>query len=377
MNFEEHAAKPLLAARGITVPAGALATTAEEAVKIAARWGAVVIKAQVPAGKRGKAGGVKRAATPAEAGKHARTILGMEISGHRVEKVLVEEQIPIARELYAAVLSDASSKGPLVMFSTEGGMDIEEVAHASPGKLRRQPVDIRRGFGRADADALVRGLELGAAEGKVADVLSRLYAAYLSVDAELLEINPLVVAKDGRVVALDCKLVMDDSGVVRHTDVARAGTPERLTGLEARARAAGLKYIDLDGDVGVLANGAGLTMTTMDMVRHYGGRPANFLEIGGEAYTQARPALELLLSKPGIRSLVINFCGAFARTDVMTQGVIEAIQALEPSLPIYFSVHGTGDVEAIRLLKERLGVTPLATMDLACEAAVSAARSAR
>ena len=375
MNFEEHAAKPLLAARGITVPAGALAITPEEAVKVAARWGAVVIKAQVPAGKRGKAGGVKRAATPAEAGKHARTILGMEISGHRVEKVLVEEQIPIARELYAAVLSDASSKGPLVMFSTEGGMDIEEVAQASPGKLRRQPVDIRRGFGRADADALVRGLELGAAEGKVADVLSQLYATYLSVDAELLEINPLVVAKDGRVVALDCKLVMDDSGVVRHADVARTGTPERLTGLEARARAAGLKYIDLDGDVGVLANGAGLTMTTMDMVRHYGGRPANFLEIGGEAYTQARPALELLLSKPGIRSLVINFCGAFARTDVMTQGVIEAIQSLEPSLPIYFSVHGTGDAEAIRLLRERLGVTPLATMDDACKAAVAAAKA--
>ena len=375
MNFEEHAAKPLLAARGIAVPAGALASTPEEAVKVAARWRAVVIKAQVPAGKRGKAGGIKRAATPAEAGTHARAILGMEIAGHRVEKVLVEEQVPIARELYAAVLNDASSKGPLVMFSTEGGMDIEEVAQSSPGKLRRQPVDIRRGFGRADADALVRGLGLGAAESKVADVLAQLYEAYTTLDAELLEINPLAVTRDGRVVALDCKLVMDDCGIVRHTDVARAGTPETLTGLEARAQAAGLKYIDLDGNVGVLANGAGLTMTTMDMVRHYGGRPANFLEIGGEAYTQARPALELLLSKPGIRSLVINFCGAFARTDVMTQGVIEAIEALEPSLPIYFSVHGTGDVEAIRLLKERLGVTPLATMDDACKAAVAAVKT--
>jgi succinyl-CoA synthetase beta subunit len=375
MNFEEHAAKPLLAARGISVPAGELARTPDEAAAIAAHLGAAVIKAQVPAGKRGKAGGIKRAASPAEARVHAGTLLGMEIGGHRVDKVLVEEQVPVARELYAAVVNDASSKGPLVLFSTEGGMDIEEIAQAAPGKLRRRPVDIRRGFRHAEAGALVQGLELGAAEGKVADVLARLYEAYAALDAELLEINPLVLAPDGRVVALDCKLVMDDSGIARHAEVARAGTPERLTGLEARAQAAGLKYIDLEGDVGVLANGAGLTMTTMDMVRHYGGRPANFLEIGGEAYTQARPALELLLSKPGIRSLVINFCGAFARTDVMTQGVIEAIEALKPALPIFFSVHGTGDEEAIRLLEERLGVTPLATMDDACKAAVAASRA--
>jgi succinyl-CoA synthetase beta subunit len=373
MNFEEHAAKPLLAQRGIAVPEGGLAGSPDDAARIAARLGAVVVKAQVPAGKRGKAGGVRLAATPAEAGSHARAIIGMTIAGHVVEKVLVEQQVPIARELYAAVLNDAASKGPLVMFSTEGGMDIEEVAAAAPDQLRRRPVDIRKGFARKDADGLVQGLALGAAEGKVADALARLYEAYAALDAELLEINPLVVAKDGRVLALDCKLVMDDSGVVRHPDAARAGTPEKLTGLEARARAAGLKYIDLDGDVGVLANGAGLTMTTMDMVRHYGGRPANFLEIGGEAYTQARPALELLLSKPGIRSLVINFCGAFARTDVMTSGVVEAIEALRPRLPIFFSVHGTGDEEAIRILKERLGVTPLPTMNDACKAAVDAA----
>ncbi|MGH8699775.1 MAG: succinate--CoA ligase subunit beta [Burkholderiales bacterium] len=378
MNFEEHAAKPLLAARGIGVPRSGLAKTPDEAAGIAARiGGAVVVKAQVPAGKRGKAGGIKLAATPAEAGAHTRAVIGMEIAGHRVEKVLVEEQVPIARELYAAVLNDPSSKGPLVMFSTEGGMDIEEVAAAAPDKLRRQPVDIRRGFSRADAGALVQGMGLGAAESKVADALGRLYESYVALDAELLEINPLIVARDGRVLALDCKLVMDDSGIVRQPDVARAGTPEKLTGLEARAKVAGLKYIDLEGDVGVLANGAGLTMTTMDVVRHHGGRPANFLEIGGEAYTQARPALELLLSKPGIRSLVINFCGAFARTDVMTQGVIEAIEALKPRLPIFFSVHGTGDEEAIKLLKERLGVTPLATMDDACMAAVEAAKVSR
>jgi succinyl-CoA synthetase beta subunit len=373
MNFEEHAAKPLLARHGIAIPRGALARTPDEAAGIAERLGAVVVKAQVPTGKRGKAGGIRLAATPAEARTHTRAIIGMAIAGSRVEKVLIEEQLPIARELYAAVLNDPASKGPLVMFSTEGGMDIEEVAASVPDKLRRQPVDIRRGFLRADAEALVEGQGLGTAEAKIADALARLYETYAAIDAELLEVNPLIVTTDGRVVALDCKFVMDDCAIVRQPDVARAGTPDRLTDLEERAAAAGLKYIDLDGNVGVLANGAGLTMTTMDMIRRHGGRPANFFEIGGESYTQAKPALELLLSKPGIKSLVINFCGAFARTDVMTQGVIEAIEALKPGLPIYFSVHGTGDLEAIRMLKDRLGVTPLATMDDACKAAVEAA----
>ena len=374
MNFEEHAAKPLLARLGIAVPRGGLAKTPDEAAEVAARIGATVVKAQVPTGKRGKAGGIKLAATPDEARTHAKAIIGMEIAGYKVEKVLIEEQIPIERELYAAVLNDSSSKGPLVMFSTEGGMDIEELAAKMPDKLRRHPVDIRRGFSRADAATLIRGLGLGAAESKIADALGKLYAAYAAFDAELLEVNPLIVTRDGRVVALDCKFVMDDSAIVRQSEVAHAGTPDKLTGLEARAKAAGLKYIDLEGNVGVLANGAGLTMTTMDVVRHYGGRPANFLEIGGESYTQAKPALELLLSNPGIKSLVINFCGAFARTDVMTEGVIEAIKALKPELPIFFSVHGTGDEEAIRMLKERLGVTPLATMDDASKAAVEAAR---
>jgi succinyl-CoA synthetase beta subunit len=367
MNFEEHAAKPLLAARGIAVPRGELARTPDEAAEVAARIGAVVVKAQVPTGKRGKAGGIRLAATPDEARRHAKSIIGMEIAGHKVEKVLIEEQVPIERELYAAVLNDPSSKGPLVMFSTEGGLDIEDTAATAPDKLRFQPVDIRRGFLRADADALIQGLGLGAAEGMLADVLAKLYAAYAAFDAELLEINPLIVTRDGRVVALDCKFVMDDSAIVRQVDIARAGTPDKLTDLEARARDAKLKFIDLEGNVG------GLTMTTMDVVRYHGGRPANFLEIGGESYTQAKPALELLLSKPGIKSLVINFCGAFARTDVMTEGVIEAIQALKPQLPIFFSVSGTGEEEAIRLLKERLNVTPLPTMDEASKAAVDAA----
>ena len=377
MNFEEHAAKPLLARHGIAVPEGTLAATPDDAASAAARLGPVVVKAQVPTGKRGKAGGIRLAATPDEAGLHASAILGMDIAGHRVGKVLVEAQMPIARELYAAVLNDPASKGPLVMFSTEGGMDIEEMAATAPEKLRRHAVDIRHGFAPSAARALVKDRALGAAESKVADALVRLYAAYAALDAELLEINPLIVTRDERVVALDCKFVMDDCALVRHPDIAGAGTPDKLSEREERAKSARLKYIELDGNVGVLANGAGLTMTTMDVVRHHGGRPANFLEIGGESYTQAKPALELLLSNPNISTLVVNFCGAFARTDVMTQGVIEAIEALKPALPIFFSVHGTGDEEAVKLLKDRLNVTPLPTMDDACKAAVEAAAAVK
>ena len=375
MNFEEHAAKPLLARHGISIPKSALAVTPDEAASAAARIGAVAVKAQVPTGKRGKAGGIRLAANPDEARAHAQSIIGMEIGGHRVEKLLIEERVPIAREFYAAVLNDPVSKGPLVMFSTAGGMDVEELAATAPDKLRRKPVDIRGGLSSADARPLVQGLGLGEVEHEVAETLVKLYAAYDALDGELLEVNPLIVTRDGRVVALDCKLVMDDSALIRHPDIAGRGTPDKLTERESRAKSAKLKYIELEGNVGVLANGAGLTMTTMDMVRHHGGRPANFLEIGGESYTQAKPALELLLSNPAIKSLVINFCGAFARTDVMTQGVIEAIEALKPALPIYFSVHGTGDEEAVKLLKERLNVTPLRTMDDACKAAVTAAET--
>jgi succinyl-CoA synthetase beta subunit len=374
MNFEEHAAKPLLAAAGIAVPAGRLARTPDEAAAAAGALGAVIVKAQAPTGKRGKAGGIKKADTADQARAAAQAILGMEIAGHVIESVLVEQRSDIAREFYAAVMNDPASKGPLVLFSALGGMDIEEAAAQDANAIRRATVDIRKGFDKAAAGAMLKGLALDGKEAAVADVLARLYAAYRANDAELLEINPLAVTRDGHVAALDCKFVMDDSGVKRHEELAGKGTPDKLTGLEARGRDLGLRYIELPGDVGVLANGAGLTMTTMDVVSHHGGEPANFLEIGGEAYTQAKPALELVLSNPNLKSLVINFCGAFARTDVMTEGVLAAIEALRPTLPIHWSVHGTGDVEARAMLKDRMGVTPFETMDQACAAAVRSAR---
>ena len=375
MNFEEHAAKPLLGAAGIAVPRGRLARNAAEARAAAAELaGPMVVKAQVPTGKRGKAGGIRTADTAEEAASVAEAILDLEIAGHRVESVLVEERATIAAEYYAAVLNDAASKGPLVMFSSVGGMDVEEVAASMPERLRREPVDIARGLDVESARRMLEGLGLGDDEAPVAEILVSLYRAYRDNDAELLEVNPLARLEDGRLVALDCKFTLDDSAIKRREALAENGTPERLTGLEARGQALGLKYIELDGDIGVLANGAGLTMTTMDVITRHGGRPANFLEIGGEAYTKATPALELVLDNPRVRCLLVNFCGAFARTDVMTGGVIDAWEALAPSVPVFFSVHGTGSAEARAMLRERLGVTPFETMDEAIAAAVVAAR---
>ena len=373
MNFEEHASKPLLAASGIDVPRGRLALSADEAAAVAAELGPVVIKAQVPTGKRGKAGGIRSAGDAGEARDAASRILGMNIGGHRVERVLVEEQAQIARELYAAILNSPVNQGPLVMFSATGGMDIEEIAKSDPGAMREARVDIRIGFDRAAAESMLAGLDIGDAGDAVVDLLVKLYTCYCRYDAELLEINPLALLADGRLVALDCKFVLDDSGAKRQPELEGQGTPERLTELESRGRDLGLRYIELDGNIGVLANGAGLTMTTMDVIAHHGGTPANFLEIGGDAYTKAEPALALVLDNPNVRSLVVNFCGAFARTDVMTEGVIDAWQALSPDVPVFFSVHGTGAEEAVAMLENRLGVTPYASMDEAIVAAIAAA----
>ena len=375
MNFDEHAAKSLvLAPAGIPVPRGQICRTAKEAAQAVRMIGPVVIKAQVATGKRGKAGGIKPADTPEEAERVAAAILGMSIGEYKVERVLVEEQANIAHEFYAAVLTDTEARKPLVLFSTQGGMDIEEVAAANPDAIRRQHVDLDVEPGAVDFVSMLAGLQLGDAQASVADILSRLYAAYRRRDAELLEINPLAQLADRRVVALDCKFVLDDAAAYRQEDIVRFGAPAPMTALEQRGAENGLKFIQVDGNVGVLANGAGLTMTTMDVIRHFGGRPANFLEIGGEAYTKSAAALELVLSNPGVRSLIINFCGAFARTDVMGEGVVKAWQKLKPAIPVFFSIHGTGEDEAIALVRARLGIEPYDLMEDAIQAAVRAAQ---
>lgn len=375
MNLEEHAAKQyVLVPAGIPTPKGSVCRTAEQASAVVADIGPSVVKAQVPTGKRGKSGGIKLVHTPEEAAKAAREILQMDIGGYPVTSVLVEQLCPIAREFYAAVLIDVSSRSPMVLFSTEGGMDIEEVAERHPDAIRRAIVDIHRGFGASDAANMLEGLQLGDAAGRIAEVLAGLYAIFGSKDAELVEINPLALLKDGRVIALDCKFVLDDSSATRQPDLARVAAPVKMTVLEERGAAHGLKFIQLDGNVGVLANGAGLTMTTMDVIDHFGGRPANFLEIGGEAYTKSEIALDLVLANPGVKSLVVNFCGAFARTDVMADGVVKAWKNLKPKVPVFFSIHGTGEDEAVKLVREELGIEPFDFMEDAVKAAVEAAQ---
>ena len=374
MNFEEHAAKALLRARGLPVPEGRMADSAEAAAEAArALGGPCVVKAQVPAGKRGKAGGIRPVGSPDEARAAAAEILGMTIGGYRVERLLVEERIAIAAELYAAVSTDPASRGPVLLFSAMGGVEVEEIAAAHPGAMRRIEIDIAAGLTAGQAAAALEGVDLPGEPGAVAHLLAELYAAYRALDAELLEINPLALTDDGGLLCLDCKYTLDDSSAARQAPVAETGAPERMTALEAEAHAAGLKYIELDGNVGVLANGAGLTMTTMDAIAHYGGRPANFLEIGGEAYTKAETALTILLKNPGIRSLLVNFCGAFARTAVMAEGVVQAWQKLDPDSPVFFSIHGTGEEAAVALVERELGHRPYDLMDDAVRAAVGAA----
>lgn len=377
MNFEEHSAKPLLASCGIEIPRGCLAVTPADAAVIAQSMGKCVVKAQVPIGQRGKAGGIRLADTPIAARNHAEDILGMTIGEHVVSSVLVEQRFNVVQELYAAVVNDMESKGPLVLFSAQGGMNIEEVAGGIPTKVKSCPVDIRTGLSAADAAAIVSNVGIEVHESAIAAALVRLYEAYTYYDAELLEVNPLAITEDDRILALDCKYVIDDSAIKRHEALARQGVQEKLTPLEALGQAQRIKYIELDGDIGVLANGAGLTMTTMDVIRNLGGSPANFCEIGGEAYTMAKFALEIVLSKSGLRSLVVNFCGAFARCDVMMKGFLEAWDELKPEIPVFFSVAGTGDDVALAMLKESLGIAPMADMNVACREAVRAAECRR
>lgn len=378
MNLLEYQGKGLLAGAGIAIPRGSVAASPAAAETAAADIGSrVAVKSQVPTGKRGKSGGISFADSPAQARQGAERLLGTTLNGYPVGALLVEECVDIAAELYVAVLDDAQSKSPLVLFSVAGGMDIEEISAAAGDRVRQHPVDIRSRLDTGGISALLDGTGLAAdADEEVARVMTVLYKLYRDIDASLIEINPLAVTTSGAVVALDCKVSLDPAALPRHPDLAAMAPAPAGTALEQRARESGFHFIELGGDVGILANGAGLTMTTLDVVNHYGGRPANFLEIGGDAYTKATQALRLVLSNPRVRSLLVNFCGAFARTDVMAEGVVTALEELRPDIPVFFTIHGTGEQEAIQLVSQRLGIQPYELMDDAVKAAVAAAEVA-
>lgn len=374
MDFVEFEGKRLLQDAGLTVPRGVFCDTVDAVVAAVDSIGPSAIKAQVPIGKRGKAGGIRLASTASQAREAAEAIFKLTIGGYEVNGVLVEEQADIEREFYAAIMTDLVGRQPLVLFSAEGGMEIEELAESRPDAICRIPVNIEQGLTVADVEPLLADRGVDDHVHEIANWLVALYDIYLQRDAELVEVNPLALLGDGRIVALDCKLQLDDAAAFRQEKWMARGTVEPRGTLEQRGADLGFKFFELDGEVGLLANGAGLTMTTMDVISHANGRPANFLEIGGEAYTKAEPALELVLSNPRVKSLVVNFCGAFARTDVMTEGVIDAWETLKPDIPVFFSIHGTGEDEAVEMLTRRLSIQPYDRMEDAVNAAVEASR---
>ncbi len=366
MRLTEAQSKELLAEHGVAVPRSELVTTPAEARQAADRLGrsggnAVAVKAQVRSGGRGKAGGVVLVDEAAEAERVAGRLLGSVLNGEAVSELLIEEAVPIAAERYISVTVDGTRGAPILMRSDRGGVDVEASADGIE-VIALDPVD---------------PLSTPALDPLPAGALARtLVAIFRRYDALTVEINPLAETVDGRLVALDGKIELDDAARYRHDEVHDRFAPDpgdHGSEREQRAAELGLRLIELGGEVAVLANGAGLTMATMDAVVAAGGRPANFLEIGGDAYTKATPALELVLAQPRVSSLLVNFCGAFARCDVMTRGVIEAWERLRPDLPVAFSIAGTGRDEAIELLRSRLGIEPHPSMESAVRAAVAAA----
>lgn len=365
MRLTEGQAKELFAECGIAVPRSRRVTTSAAARAAAKELGpsgassssAVVVKAQVRSGGRAKAGAVVMVDGPGEAAAAADRILGSVVHGETVAAVLIEEAVDTASERYLSVAIDTTAGHPILMRSDRGGIDVEAEADEIE-IIPLDPVD------PASTPALTDDIERA------------LVSLFVDCDALTVEINPLAVTTDGRVVALDGKIELDDAARFRRADLHdrfESGSGRVGTEREQRAAELGLRLIELGGEVAILANGAGLTMATMDAVVVAGGRPANFCEIGGDAYTKAVPALELVLSQPGVRSLVVNFCGAFARCDVMTEGVVAAWERLEPSIPVAFSIAGTGRDEAVELLRDRLGMAPHRSMEQAVRAAVDAA----
>jgi len=381
LDLFEYQGKQLLAAQGIPVPAGEVAETPEEARAAAGRIGGrVVVKAQVQIGGRGKAGGIKLADTPADAEERARDILGMDIRGHTVHRVWIEEASEIQREYYASVTFDRGVKKPLVMLSARGGMDIEEVAVTEPEALARLHVDPLTGFQPHHARWLAYHAQIdeGAIKG-VVDALIRLYDGFISLDAMLLEVNPLIWAGDGRVVALDSKVTLDNNALYRHPDLAGLAESTTQDPQERMAQERGVTYVKLDGDVGILGNGAGLVMSTLDVVALAGGRPANFLDAGGGSKAdEVVTALEVLLSDDKVKALLVNIFGGITRCDEVAVGLLTALDRLGATLPIVVRLDGTNEEQGRAIIRERApeNVVVEETMLSAARRAVELAKEA-
>ena len=376
MNIHEYQAKEILRAHGIPVPPGEIATTPEEAESIAARYGGpVVVKAQVHAGGRGKAGGVKLADDAADARVKAEAILGLEIKGLTVEKVLVTPAEEIASEAYVGIVMDRATQSNVFMVSPEGGIDIEEVAATNPDAITKLSIDPRYGLLPHQAMGLAWALydDVKLAR-QAASIIMKLYEAYQAAGATLAEINPLITTPEGEVKAIDAKMNIDDSVLFRVPEVAAMRDTSSEPAAETKARDAGLSYIKLDGQVGCVVNGAGLAMATMDMVTFYGGDPANFLDIGGSSNPdKVVTALEIITADPRVKSILFNIFGGITRCDDVANGIVEATRRIEIDLPIAIRLTGTNEAEAIEILN-RAGFTAMTDMDEVVKAAVELAK---
>lgn len=375
MNLIESQAKAIFAEAGIPVPRGRLATTPDEAKQIAADIGGrVVVKAQVPIGGRGKAGGIQLADDPDGAYEQAQRILGMDLRGFTVEQVLVEEAAAIEQEFYLSITADRDRQANVVIFSTEGGVDIEEVAEKTPEKVIKLWLDA--GLGLRDFHIRDVAYRAGVAPEvlkQLAPILHTMYDIMRSKDALLVEINPLALLADGRIVALDGKMEIDDNALFRQSAIAADKREEGEHPLEKEAERRGLAYVKLDGHVGVIGNGAGLVMTTLDMIQRSGGQAANFLDIGGGARAEVvRNALELVLADPDVKSVLINVFGGITRGDEVAKGLLEAISTLEINVPIVVRLAGTNAEEGLELLKGS-PLTPADTFEEVARKAVEAA----
>ena len=356
MDLYEHQGKELLRKFGLETLEGIVASSPEEAREAAEKLGGgtVVIKAQVLTGGRGKAGGIKVVDGPEEAENAAREVLGMDIRGHEVRRVLVESGADIESEMYLSITVDRGEKKPLVLFSTEGGVDIEEVAETNPDAIVRLYIDPLLGLQPYQVRELVfaSGLSGDAAKG-VGRVLSALYEAFVGSDASLVEINPLVLTGDGRVLVLDSKVTVDNSSLFRHADIAELHDVEAADPGEQRAQEADLQYVKLEGDVGILGNGAGLVMSTLDVVAQAGGEPANFCDVGGGADAEKiSTALDIVTSNEQVKSVLFNIFGGITRGDEVARGLLSALERSDLSLPIVVRLDGTNAEEGREILAE-------------------------
>jgi succinyl-CoA synthetase beta subunit len=379
MNIHEFQAKDLLKGHGIPVPPGEVATSPDRAAEIASRYGGtVVVKAQVHAGGRGKAGGVKLAEGPVEARDAAQAILGMEIKSLRVEKVLVTPAEEIAHEAYVGAIVDRGSRAVVVMVSPEGGIDIEEVAARTPERIFRATVDPR--YGLLPHQALRLGLKLYPDDlsraRAAAGILDALYEAMVESGASLVEINPLITTPEGELRAIDAKMNIDDNELFRRPEIGALRDAAGEEPAEVRAREVGLTYIKLDGDVGCCVNGAGLAMATMDLIKYYGGQPANFLDIGGSSSPEkVVNALGIITADPNVKSILFNIFGGITRCDDVANGIVEAMGRIDIDVPITIRLTGTNEEEAVAILEEA-GLAALTDMDAAVERAVERATQA-